>query len=203
MKKIIIYLNFFITLSINAQSDNWNKEIKLPKSDLHKINDNLDLDERKAINSYTSGKYEGINGFLRGSQPGSPEIIHLIDLISSGLAKLPSYRGKVYRYVNLSNSIISNKYVKGTNVRETFFVSSSITREGTKIDSFMKLPLLDKNKTHVLFMIESIRGKEISLYSVYPFEKEVLFDKNTTFNVTNVIKQNGYVQINLRELSND
>ncbi len=202
MINVLLALSVFLSVhTVSAQVIDWeNPTIVIPGVDLTSIRDGLKLEERKAINVYTSGKYELINGALRGTYQATPEIKNLISLISSGLNKLAPYRGEVYRYSYLKSTIIKSKYQAGKTVKEPFFVSTSETREGTKIDRFLSQPPLDVKEEHVFFVIQSLKGKDIEPYSVYQFEKEILFNKGTSFHIKSVSKDRGYLRIEMLEI---
>lgn len=155
-------------------------------------------EETKAIMLYSSEEgledadisYKQINKPLREHQ----EIDEVQQLtmahIDSGLQKLPEYDGKVYRGVTApgefedANDFISKKYPVGQVVRDEAYMSTSydeLTPFGFATD-----PLYGEEKRAVLFEIDSKTGRDISQISGRLAEKEVLFMRNTRFNVDSV-----------------
>jgi hypothetical protein len=195
-----LILGFDSGVAVAQDIDDLKPIAPLALPDLSSIKDRLSLTERSAIRAYTSGKYEMINGVLRGTMAPTLEISNLISRVSSGLVKLPPYQGQVYRYASLRWSLIKTRYWPGAVVVEPFFVSAAETRDGTKIDLFLKSGLSDPEKRHVYFVIQSKSGKNIQPYSVYPFEKEILFNRGTSFQVVQVKPANGYLLVRMNEL---
>lgn len=95
-----------------------------------------------------------------------------VRLIESGLSQLPSFKGTVFRGTNLTPEQLA-KYKKDEIVTESAFTSTS-TVAG---DAF---------PGNTQFVINSKNGREISILSEYPNEKEVLFKSNTKFKVLTV-----------------
>ena len=107
-------------------------------------------------------------------------------VINNALNKIPSYQGKVWRDVDLPESVLSS-YVVGSVVIEKGFSSSSYSDE-----RFKKLP-------HRL-LIHSKSGKIIQSLSVLSNEDEVLFKSGTKFKVLKRTQAKSYLLIELQEL---
>ncbi|MEV6095093.1 ADP-ribosyltransferase [Nocardia sp. NPDC051981] len=132
--------------------------------------------EQDALHRYTdpdAGVYADLNKRLRSGADLDPHQAELADHISSALDKLPTFEGTAWRGTNLSPEDLA-RYVKGATVREPSFTSTST----------------DRNRIftgNVEFIMHSTNGREVSPLSARPAEKEILFDRNATFEVRGVV----------------
>ena len=144
-----------------------------------------------AVRGYTSRDYQPINVALRIGDPA--ELARLdpyIKAATDGLSQLPSYTGTVWRGAHLTNSIVAN-YADEEVVTERAFVSTSADFNG----------YFSQHNTD--FVIQSNGGgKDVSLVSNVPGQKEVLFPPGTQFKVLSVEKSvtTGKTYIYLNEL---
>jgi hypothetical protein len=130
----------------------------------------LDPADLRALHDYTGPGYGEMNVSLRNGGPlGGTELAERVEAVSAALAKLPKYDGVVFRGTYLTDKQIA-AYVPGEIVTERAFISTSV-------DPAAKFP------GNVEFVIESRSGRDIAAYSRVPTETEVLFDRNTTFEV--------------------
>lgn len=144
--------------------------------------------EKMSINLYT-GKGEGgpcyrqINGWLRNPQEGPQGgefTVTLAKNLASGLAKLPDYKGEVYRGTQLNEEQLA-AYSLGKKLVEKAFTSTSrlIEKGQSYADSAHGATV------PVLFIIDSKHGKSIEEFSEFrEQEREVLFTAGTEFEVT-------------------
>lgn len=146
---------------------------------------NLSTKEAVSIRDYTAHSYAKINFQLREDKT-TPSILMMAKVINNALNKMPSYQGKVWRDVDLPDSVLSS-YVVGSVVIEKGFSSSSYSGE-----RFKKLP-------HRL-LIHSKSGKIIQSLSVLPNEDEVLFKSGTKFKVLKRTQTKSYLLVELQEL---
>jgi ADP-ribosyltransferase exoenzyme len=121
-----------------------------------------------AMKDYTGDGYAEINSQLR-SGVVTPEIRQRAEALSAALAKLPDYDGAVFRGTFLTEEQIA-PYEPGTIREESAFTST--TRD--EREAFAG---------NTYFVITSKHGKDVSRYSRFPDQAEVLFDKGSRFYV--------------------
>ncbi|NKY48145.1 scabin-related ADP-ribosyltransferase [Nocardia cerradoensis] len=132
-------------------------------------------EQHRAIRDYTDpdgNHYTDLNNRLRNHTELDPAQEQLAQRISDGLSNLPAHTGTVWRGTSLSPEEIA-RYVPGETVTEAAFTSTSRDPRRTFVGN-------------VEFVIHSSTGRDISAHSVRPGEREVLFDRNTTFEVRGV-----------------
>lgn len=143
-------------------------------------------EEAAAMKAYTSGLYSRLNPPLRNGQYASrPALQAYVDAAQHGMAKLPKYRGLSSRGIGrLDGAELDNMlktYHPGAVVEEHAFTSSSA---GEKAAFSGK----------VYFKITGRSGVDVSGFSYYPGEREVLFAPGTRFRVDKVEKVgNNYI----------
>ncbi|WP_405133488.1 YwqJ-related putative deaminase [Nocardia sp. NBC_01388] len=134
-------------------------------------------DEQGALHRYTdpdADVYSDLNNRLRNGLELSPEQHRLVSDMVSGLEKMPTYDGTVWRGTHLSKEEIA-RYIEGETVPESSFTSTS--RDPRRIFT-----------SNVEFIIHSETGRDISALSARPGEKEVLFKPGTNFEVRGVVR---------------
>ncbi|WP_227984235.1 ADP-ribosyltransferase [Nocardia spumae] len=133
-------------------------------------------DQRRALRAYTDPDahlYTDLNTRLRGGIDLDPAQHQLAQDISAALDNLPPHTGTVWRGTSLTPEEIA-RYVPGETVTEAAFTSTS--RDPRRIFT-----------GNVEFVVHSSTGRDISGHSLRPGEQEVLFDRNTTFEVRGVV----------------
>jgi hypothetical protein len=128
-----------------------------------------------AIKGYTSSDYQKLNDALRSKDATELNAVEpYITVAESGLSQLPNFEGVVYRGIDM-NKIpnLSEKYKIGNVVTEEAFTSSSTIKRGAF-------------KRDTLITITSQTGKDVSILSDFPKQKEILFKPNTKFRVLEV-----------------
>ena len=148
---------------------------------------NLSKPEAVILREYTGHSAQQINTELRSNKP-SLKALSFARILTRALNKLPSYKGKVWRDIDLPEKTLA-KYSVGEVVTEKGFVSSSR-------DEFERF---DSARPHRL-LIHSKNGKIIEKISVLPLEYEVLFKSGTKFKVLKRTQEKGYLLIELQEL---
>lgn len=128
----------------------------------------MSLAEISAITCYTGGLYKYINRSLRTDvQLNSLKNLSLI--FTNGLDKLESYVGDVTRGASLPEPYLSQHTVGN----EVIYKGLTSTSNGVSFAGDYS------------FNITSKTGKDISLISMYPDEKEIIFKPNTRFQIKN------------------
>jgi len=102
----------------------------------------------------------------------------------SGLNKLPMIKERVYRALDKPVTSLSNQYQKDSKLCWIGFTSTSLKRE--IMNSFVHKQNNEiKNGTYM--MIDIIEGKDISLFSLYPEESEILLLPNSYFTLKDIL----------------
>ena len=160
----------------------------------------LSYEEEAALLAYKSSESYIINAKLRESIELGESEQAIVNGLDSGLEKLPTYRGKVYRNIQfdgLGDQAARDEFVAwhvvGDVVRYPAYISAS-----TDIDGY---PL--EGDFVVCFEIESTNGRNIEGYG-NNFESEVLFSRGARF-IVNDIKYdaNGTPTIYLTEVQDN
>lgn len=153
--------------------------------------------QQAAVNAYTQpvGKTNKgatsreINRRLRnGTEDEYVDVASM--LINQALAKLPKYKGIVYRGETMSMKKLQERFLDhiGDVVSDKGFVSSSLYEDTPR--KFISYAGVPKNHKRVIFEIQSKNGRDISKISefngIFTLENqyEILFDKRTKFYVS-------------------
>jgi hypothetical protein len=127
--------------------------------------------DRAALRDYTGDGYQDLNAALR-SGILTPDQQARIDAINRALAKLPDYQGIVVRGTDLPQDVL-DRYQPGSTVTERAFTSTT-TDPAVAGGDF---------PGNTEFRILSQAGTDVSPYSAYPHESEILFGSGTDFYV--------------------
>jgi len=167
------------------------------------LNTNISKLEEESINKYTTNMSNPINKILRGKkiERGDTnfnpitqklytenEVLEIAKNIENALNKLPDYKGKVTRSIGFSDDAAAHAFEKeikiGNVVTDRGFMSAAAesSETGVTFDYFLR-----GKKHKFIFIIKSKTGKLIQKYSSHPNEAEVLFNKNSSFKITNII----------------
>jgi hypothetical protein len=157
---------------------------------------NLTRDESAAVFLYTmeadeNSFYRVLNKVLRDEDRSkSKQWFYYLKLFDTAIEKLPTKKGNLWRGVSGDLS----KYYHENDV----FFWWSITSCSVSANEAEKF--LDQNKDSTLFMIEAINGKDISGYTVYPNEKEIVLPIGTQFRVKGIAKHGKLNVVHLEEI---
>ncbi|CAF1411681.1 unnamed protein product [Rotaria sp. Silwood1] len=180
-----------------------NRFVKMAKKHCTYPNEHkLSKDEAAALYLYTmemsdeATAYRLLNETLRAEDRSTvrPWFSYL-KLLDSAAAKLPKFKGTVWRGVNKN---VSHTFKKGQKI--TWWSVSSCSTSVDVISSF-----LSNAPQSTLFNIDCINGKSIAAYTCYPTEDEVILMPGTIFEVvSNPLHHHGGLHIiHLKELSDD
>jgi hypothetical protein len=135
--------------------------------------------EHSMIHTYTANGFMDINRLLYGLEPYKENTRSVLqpatEVLSQALAKLKPYKGKVVRCLSLPTEKLAAYQIDAI-VKHDAFTSASTSAE----DVFVGEP--------IRMIIFSKTGKRIELFSTKPDEKEVLFDKGTSFKVKDILR---------------
>ena len=139
----------------------------------------IELAEMTSIKLYSDLLYKKINPPLRENRMPQ-EYISTIYSLCSGLNQLSDYKGKVYRVANLPLHVLA-KFKEGGQWQNKGFLSASATKRGLRVfrDNTYR-------PVNVLFIIDSIHGKNISHISAWPTEEEVIFPAGSRFYIKKI-----------------
>jgi hypothetical protein len=132
----------------------------------------LTTEELVAIRAYTGESWSSINAALR-LKDGKALLRQgrMIGAMRSGLAKLPTYSGRVTRTIGMSVDDAAKRYVVGETVVEDGFTSTT------------KGPPVKQREGNISISIESKTGRDVTSIAVHK-EGEILFPPGTKFKVT-------------------
>lgn len=151
----------------------------------------MTLAQKTALYSYTGNAYTSINKALwHHDEDKIQSLKPIIDKASEALETLPSYKGKVFRGTSLYGADLT-KYIPGAKMQYAGFTSTSTAALG-------------KFKGNTEIMIDCLKsgsaGKDISAFSAFPNEKEILFPPDSNFIVISHKEKDGRHFIHLKEL---
>lgn len=154
---------------------------------------NLSEAEQVALYAWTmdtnkDALYVRVNSDLRAAG-GGEAWRSLVEIIESGLSKLPNYVGEVFRGVKESrlgkqgfNDLVSSHKV-GVTVEYAGFTSSTVD-------------YTESLRGRLKLRISSVSGKSIADFSVKPSQQEVLFKTGSKFKVADkTVRADGVVEI--------
>ncbi|CAF2408599.1 unnamed protein product [Rotaria sp. Silwood2] len=162
---------------------------------------NLSIDESAAItlytmewDPYTNSLYYILNSTLRDEDRTSlkPWFLYL-KLIITALSRLPTISRIVYRGIALCDY---RKYQQRNSIIWWGFSSCSTNKNVSVNENFFH-----ENGEPILFIIDCITGKDISKYSFFQKENEILLLPATTLEVVKCdCKKNNCIAIHLKEI---
>jgi ADP-ribosyltransferase exoenzyme len=152
--------------------------------------------DRATLYEYTHDRgYQRLNPFLRRPDKYADEERELLqaqaDGVSQALVKLPDRPGTTYRGVDFSDAVLS-EYEPGRIVSERAFTSTS--RD--------PLVALEEFEGNTFMTITGRSGKDVTPFSAYSHEAEILFDKGTRFKIIDKVwdPNDGKWLISMREV---
>lgn len=148
----------------------------------------LDNDEKYALNQYISFNSYMINDKLRYLRPLTADDKKMMRDLDSALDRMNNYVGNVVRVLDIKDNDAMKKFMEDHQVGNTVtykeYLSTS-NKEGYNPGSNIRI------------YINSSTGKNIIAYN--PDESEVLYKRNSSFIVREVIEQDGVTYILLEE----
>ncbi|CAF3089362.1 unnamed protein product, partial [Rotaria sp. Silwood2] len=117
-----------------------------------------------------------------------------LKLFDTALKKLPKVKGNIWRAVpgNLASKYKPNQLL-------TWWTISSCSTSADVVKAFLK-----SNQEATLFMIEAVNGKDLTGYTMYPDEHEVILGVGTQLRVKNVgFEHNNLHLVVLVEIDDD
>lgn len=150
----------------------------------------LTEEEEYAINRWVSSDFYAINEKLRQGIELTSEEKSAITNLDRALVKFPRYNGLVKRSLVISDPTELQRFVNTHTVGNTVTYNEYIAATCGKI--------YNPDAEVQIYIPHSKNGRDIR--SVNPDEQEVLYERNSSFEVLNVIQREQEVKIFLREL---
>ena len=129
----------------------------------------LTTEHLSALHNYTGLGHEDLNDALRNETVDASQQAR-VDALNRALDKLPPYEGPVVRGTDLPPDVLA-QYQPGAAVTEPAFFSTSINPAVPQSTAFAG---------NVEFRVLSRTGRDISSFSMFPTEQEVLFPTGVT-----------------------
>lgn len=146
---------------------------------LQKLND-LDFSEAAAIQGYTEMDYRKFAAlFAPDDTPGikvlkTETTVLLFKSTISAINGMERFQGTVFFGQVMPKEYVDNNLRKGDTFSNNNFLSTTLNKEVA--EKFARKKVNDSNKISVIFEVQnSCHGRDISRFSEFPFEKEVLF----------------------------
>ncbi|HBR33508.1 MAG TPA: hypothetical protein DD734_02675 [Firmicutes bacterium] len=165
----------------------------------------LTAGDREALRFYTGDAYERLNAGLRGELPNYPyeQARKDAEPINNALLKLPKARATTHRVIDFEESDprfkqFLSQHIPGDRVTYKAFTSTSLqpTIWGGDIQS-------TQNQKRVIIELKGKSGRNITKYSEFTDEKEVLFPLDSSFLVKDVtLTSTGNIKVVLEDLDN-
>lgn len=140
------------------------------------LGDRLTSDDLSALSHYTGFGYSDLNDALRSDALDASQRAR-VEALKSALNKLPPYEGPVVRGTNLPPEALA-QYRPGEFIIEKGFMSTTVNTAVARSPTFAG---------NVEFRILSSTGRDISSFSTFPAEQEILFPAGTRFYVVSKI----------------
>lgn len=132
--------------------------------------DPLSPEHLKALGDYTGMSYADLNEALRSEALDASQIAR-VEALKAALSKLPPFEGSVVRGTNLPAEVLA-QYRPGEYIVEKAFLSTTRDPVVAQSSAFAG---------NVEFRIVSFTGRDVSAFSMFPAEQEILFPANTRF----------------------
>ena len=166
----------------------------------------LDPADVKGIYDYTTNAYENMNEYLRfgtideGRVPSAAEAASWESRIAAsttGLSKLPAQPGIGWRGVGFDESFLA-QFTEGATWTDKGFSSSSFD---SAVAAGFAAEKAAQGKIPGILEVHGLTGSNVAPLSRYGQEAELLFQRNTTYEVISKIEDpNGVWRLVLREL---
>ena len=147
--------------------------------------------EASAITTYTGSAYKQLNNSLRdGKYAGDTALQAYVEAAQHGLAKMPKYQGISSRGMSFGQEELKKvlaTYRKGAVIEDSAFVSTSYDEQAAF-------------SGNVYMRVNGKTGVNVSQYSKYQGEREVLFMPGTRFRIDEVKNEGGKYIITVTEV---
>lgn len=179
---------------VNSALENVQAEINTAtvKSDVFGFFQNLNSEQKEAVNNYTSSGYKSMNKHLRSGEPISPEGQAYINNLQSALSNSRLRTGvTVYRGVD------SDALPNGGNISDDDLVGKVMIDRGFMSTTFSMDTAREFSRENI-FVIDAPAGAQgayMGEMSSVPWEDELLFNSNSILKIQNVEHDEGGTRI--------
>lgn len=158
---------------VSQLPENKSAQLKEKNADVqHNPSDEITDEDIYALNTYKSAESYKINDLLRRGEPLSPQEKEIIGNIERAIAKLPVYKGEVYRSLE-SDMMTDLERFNQEHIPGRIVSYQAFTSTGTIVyDESMDIQLIIESKT----------GRDMRKYN--PMEQEILFPRGSRFLIT-------------------
>ncbi len=145
--------------------------------------------EQYAVNQYISSESYKINEALRENKELSEKMKKIRDDLDNALAKCKNYEGNVVRVLEIKDKEKLDAFIKANKINEPITFKEYL--------SFSDKPNYNTDANVIIY---TVSNKAKDLRSFNPEESEILYQRNSSFIVENVIKKDNKYYILWREL---
>ena len=145
--------------------------------------------EQYAVNQYISSESYRINEALRENKELSEKMKKIRDDLDNALAKCKNYEGNVVRVLEIKDKEKLDAFIKANKINEPITFKEYL--------SFSDKPNYNTDANVIIYTVSK---KAKDLRSFNPEESEILYQRNSSFIVENVIKKDNKYYILWREL---
>ena len=145
--------------------------------------------EQYAVNQYISSEGYKINEALRENKELSEKMKKIRDDLDNALAKCKNYEGNVVRVLEIKDKEKLDAFIKANKVNEPITFKEYL--------SFSSKPNYNTDANVIIYTVSN-KAKDLRRFN--PKESEILYQRNSSFIVENVIKKDNKYYILWREL---
>lgn len=156
-------------------------------SDIIKLTDG----EQYALNQYLSFESYGVNDKLRNGLKLSTNEKKMVENLDSALKKMPHHEGNLSRSLYFGDESTTKECVSAFVVGEPISFKEFISTTNA-------MSVYNPDGEVQIFIHNAKKGRNITAYN--PLESEVLYERNSKFEVKKVIEVNGRYNVFLEEL---
>ncbi|MBE0368561.1 ADP-ribosyltransferase [Pseudoalteromonas aurantia] len=154
----------------------------------------LTRNEVQAIKEYTDSSSPHIEDIL------ADKLTDRVNTLDNALDHIPANKDITYRGAAAEPQQYGENIQVGDHIQSRTFMST--TADPAYAKSYSERMANSGDKDAIFFRVDGETGRDISMYSVYTgdsIEAEVLYPRNSVFQVTNIEKSNGITYVNLQE----
>lgn len=177
-----------LTIPADMNYNEWYKEY-VEKSKEH-VRIELTDKEQGAINKYLSFDSYLLNDSLRNGKPLTDIQSNIVEGLDSALLKIPTYNGNLSRSLEFPSQDLAKDFIKEFTIGEkTSFKEYISTTSGAK--------LYNPDGQVQIFIQNAKKGRNLNSFN--PEEAEVLYERNSSFKVMDIVEKNNKYFILMEE----
>lgn len=168
---------------------NYQHKVNELQSEIESSKIELSDNEQYAINQYISSESYKINEALRENKELSEKMKKIRNDLDNALAKCKNYEGNVVRVLEIKDKEKLDAFIKANKINEPI-----------TFKEYLSFSDKSNYNTDTNVIIYTVSNKAKDLRSFNPEESEILYQRNSSFIVENVIKKDNKYYILWREL---